>query len=161
MTKLHKGRLAVSLLLPFLAGAVGSYFTISEIPTWYASLVKPSFNPPNYIFGPVWTVLYFFMGIAFYDVWVKHQEKSPNWLGGMTFFLLQLFANALWSIVFFGFHEIGIALLVIHILWFLLLLTMIAFWRISKVAGILLLPYLAWVSFAAFLNGAILFLNHF
>lgn len=159
MRKIQYWKLLISLLLPFLAGAIGSVFTFESLSGWYTTLIKPSFQPPNYLFGPVWTTLYFLMGIAFYDVWVKHPSKSPNWFGGVTFFLLQLLVNAAWSIVFFGLHEVGVALIVILILWLLLLLTIIAFWRISKIAGVLLLPYIAWVSFAVLLNTAIFILN--
>lgn len=159
MLRIHFRKLFISLLLPFLSAAIGSYFTISEIPGWYMTLTKPSFNPPDYLFGPVWTTLYFLMGIAFYDVWVKHPSKSPNWVGGVTFFLLQLILNAGWSIVFFGLHQVGIALLVILVLWFMILLCIIAFSRISKIAAVLLVPYLLWVSFAAILNVAIFLLN--
>ncbi|MBI2443584.1 MAG: tryptophan-rich sensory protein [Candidatus Levybacteria bacterium] len=159
MIKLHLGKLALSLLGPFLAAAVGSFFTFSAIPTWYQALQKPSLTPPNFVFGPAWTILYFLMGLAFYDVWVKRVGKSANWLGAVTFFLLQLLVNAFWTIIFFGMHDIGIGLVLLHILWFLIFLTIIAFWRISKIAAILLLPYLAWVTYAALLNGMILFLN--
>lgn len=152
-------KLAISLLLPFLVGAIGSLFTVAEISGWYATLTKPSFNPPNFIFGPVWTLLYFLMGIAFYDIWTKHTPKSSNWLGAVTFFLLQLVLNTLWSIVFFGMHEIGIALLIIVILLMMIVLCIISFARISRRAGILLVPYLLWVSFATILNAAIYVLN--
>jgi tryptophan-rich sensory protein len=152
-------KLTISLLGPLVAGAVGSFFTITQIPTWYASLQKPSFNPPNSVFGPVWTLLYFFMGFALYDVWVKRLPKNPNWRGGLSFFVLQLIANVFWSYVFFGLHAIGVAVLVILVLWFLILLTIVAFWRISRVASILLVPYILWVSFATLLNAAIFLLN--
>jgi len=152
-------KLATSLLLPFLAGAIGSAFTIGEISGWYMTLNKPSFNPPNVIFGPVWTTLYFLMGIAFYDIWCKHTKKSFDWLSAVTFFLLQLVLNTLWSIVFFGMHEIGIALLIILILLMMIILCIISFTRISKRAGLLLIPYLIWVGFATMLNAALLLLN--
>lgn len=123
------------------------------------TLTKPSFNPPNFVFGPVWTLLYFLMGIAFYDVWTKHVIKSPNWTGAVTFYLIQLVLNMLWSIVFFSMHEIGIALLIILILLMMILLCIISFSRISKMAGALLIPYLLWVSFATVLNASLFFLN--
>ena len=156
---IHFRKLLISLLLPFLAGAVGSYFTVESLAVWYPTLIKPSFQPPNYLFGPVWTTLYFLMGIAFYDVWVKHSGRSANWLGAVTFFLIQIILNTLWSVVFFGLQQIGAALLVICVLWFMILLCIVAFSRISKIAGVLLIPYLLWVSFASVLNAAIYFLN--
>ncbi|MEN9407517.1 MAG: hypothetical protein RLZZ455_733 [Candidatus Parcubacteria bacterium] len=159
MMQIQYRKLLISLLLPFLAGAVGSSFTFDSLSNWYPTLIKPSFQPPNYLFGPVWTTLYFLMGVAFYDVWVKHTGRSSNWLGAVTFFLIQIILNTLWSIVFFGLHQIGVALLVILVLWFMILLCIIAFSRVSKIAAILLVPYILWVSFASVLNAAIYFLN--
>ncbi len=149
----------IAVIICLTAGAIGSFFTTPYLPTWYTTLNKPPFSPPNWLFGPVWTTLYFLMGVAFYDVWVKHTGRSSNWLGDVTFFLIQIILNTLWSIVFFGLHQIGVALLVILVLWFMILLCIIAFSRISKIAAILLVPYILWVSFASVLNAAIYFLN--
>lgn len=145
-------KLFISLLLPQLAGLVGSLFTISAIPTWYATLNKPSFSPPNWIFGPVWTTLYILMGISLYLVWSKGKK-------GVMLFKLHLILNALWSILFFGLRSPMLGLIAIIILWTMILALIKIFWKIDKTASILLWPYLAWVSFATILNLAILLLN--
>lgn len=150
--------LSISLVLPFIAGGIGSYFTAPAITTWYATLEKPFFNPPNWIFGPVWTLLYIFMGISFYLVWTTHTKK-PERVFGIRLFMIQLAVNTLWSIIFFGLQSPSLALLVIIILWILIFLTIKNFLKISKPASWLLIPYLAWVSFAALLNIAITLLN--
>lgn len=144
----------ICLLIGFLAG----FATQSSVGTWYATLNKPSFNPPNWIFGPVWTLLYILMGIAaglvwakgFYHIWVKT---------ALYYFGFQLLFNALWSIVFFGFQEPFWALLVILVLLILILLTIKWFKIVSRPAAYLLLPYLLWVSFAMVLNYKIWELN--
>lgn len=144
----------ICLLIGFLAG----FATQSSVDTWYATLNKPSFNPPNWLFAPVWTLLYILMGIAaglvwakgFYHVWVKT---------ALYYFGFQLLFNALWSIVFFGFQEPFWALLVILVLMILILLTIKWFKIVSKPAAYLLLPYLLWVSFAMILNYKIWELN--
>lgn len=133
------------------AGILGSFFTFSAIPTWYQTLNKPSFSPPNWIFGPVWTVLYILMGISLFLVWQK--KKVP------TIFWVQLTLNAFWSIVFFGLRNPLLALVDIAALWIAIVLTIKAFNKINKLAAQLLYPYLAWVSFATILNLAIVLLN--
>lgn len=151
-------RLLISILLCESAGILGSLFTVSSIPTWYASLAKPSFSPPNWVFGPVWTTLYALMGVALYLIWMKGLKKRAS-RQAVTVFAIQLTLNALWSIVFFGGHSILGGLVVIAALWLLIILTIVKFWKISKTAGWLLLPYLAWVSFAAILNASLFKLN--
>lgn len=151
-------KLALSLFLPFLAAAIGSYATFPAIPTWYATLEKPFFSPPNWLFGPVWTILYLLMGIALYLVWSAPDTKSLK-RRGITLFFAQLVLNTCWSIVFFGLQSPLFALIVIIALWILILLTLKSFLKVSKVAGWLLVPYLAWVSFATLLNAAIVYLN--
>lgn len=144
----------ICLLIGFLAG----FATQSSVGTWYATLNKPNFNPPNWLFGPVWTLLYILMGIAaglvwakgFYHIWVKT---------ALYYFGFQLLFNALWSIVFFGFQEPFWALLVILVLLILILLTIKWFKIVSKPAAYLLIPYLLWVCFATFLNYKIWELN--
>ncbi|OGM76775.1 TspO protein [Candidatus Woesebacteria bacterium RIFOXYA1_FULL_43_9] len=150
-------KLLFSLLLPFLAGGLGSAFTTPAIPTWYATLNKPVWQPPSWLFGPVWTTLYFLMGVAFFLV-IKNQslKKVSN---AVAIFVVQLIFNALWSIVFFGMKNIGGALGVIAILWVLIVVNILIFYRLNKTAGILLVPYLLWVSFASFLNYTIWTLN--
>ncbi len=144
-------KLIFSIGLCLGAGIVGSFFTVSAIPDWYVTLNKPFFSPPNWIFGPVWTILYILMGISLYLVWVK--RKVP------TIFWIQLILNASWSIIFFGMKNPGLALVDIIALWIAIVLTIKAFSKINKLASRLLWPYLAWVSFATFLNLAIVLLN--
>ncbi|MDD2225128.1 MAG: tryptophan-rich sensory protein [Candidatus Shapirobacteria bacterium] len=134
------------------AGVIGSIATFSSVKTWYLTdLIKPSFNPPSWIFGPVWTLLFFLIGTALYLVWTKKNN--------LFWFWVQLFLNILWSFLFFGLHSPLFALFEIVLLWFAILITIIKFWSFNKNAGILLLPYLAWVSFASFLNFSIARLN--
>ena len=150
MSKVNFKRLTISLLLPFIAGGIGSIFTYPAVTTWYAGLTKPSFSPPNWIFGPVWTILYILMGIALYLVWKKY----------LSLFVSHLVVNALWSIVFFGMHDVGLALLTIGILWAIILYMIIKFYKVSKWASYLLVPYLLWVSFATLLNLSVFILNN-
>ena len=146
----------VALLLPLAAGAIGSLATNSEIQTWYADLAKPSFNPPNWVFGPVRTVLYILQGIAFYLV-INQNRKSKKLAGWL--FVLQLIANLGWSLIFFGAHSPTWALVDIVVLWSLIVATIYAFWGIRPLAAKLLTPYLAWVTFATALNIGVIVLN--
>ena len=157
MKKINIPRLILSILICFVAAGIGTYFTTPSISGWYASLNKPFFSPPNWIFGPVWTLLYTMMGIALYIVWNKKTKLKK--LNSYKYFAWQLFANALWSIVFFGLYNPILAFEVIVVLWILILFTIINFSKISKTAAYLLYPYLAWVSFAAILNLSVAFLN--
>lgn len=134
------------------AGILGSIFTFSAIPTWYVTLTKPPFSPPNYVFGPVWTTLYLLMGISLFLVWGK--KKSD-----LTWFWVQLGLNVFWSIVFFGMKSPGLAFLVILLLWGSIFMTIKSFMKVNKSAAYLLYPYLAWVSFATILNLSIALLN--
>lgn len=150
-------KLIVSVVISQAAGAIGSLFTVQNIPTWYAGLNKPSFNPPNYLFGPVWITLYFMMGIAFFLVWKnsgKFDVKVPAIL-----FITQLVLNALWSIIFFGMKNPMLGFIEIIILWVFIVLCVIKFYPVSKVAAWLLIPYLLWVSFASVLNFKLWMLN--
>jgi len=151
-------KLVVSVVVCLAAGAIGSVFTRSAIPTWYATLVKPPFNPPNWLFAPVWTLLYILMGVSAFLVWRKGLENRQV-RAALIIFLVQLILNTLWSVVFFGLESPLYGLIVIVILWAAILITVIMFFRISRLASILLWPYLAWVSFAAILNGSIWMLN--
>lgn len=151
-------KLITAIIVCECAGIVGSIFTFSAIPTWYAALTKPTLNPPSWVFGPVWTTLYALMGIALFLIW----QKGPNRKDvrkALTVFGLQLALNALWSIVFFGLHSPGWAFLNIVLMWLSIVWTMVLFYKISKPALYLLLPYLLWVSFAAYLNYSIWILN--
>ena len=141
--------------MTLLKGAVASVFTGPAIPTWYAGLVHPSFAPPNWIFAPVWTGLYVLMAVAAWRVWRLAGLKSPE----IAAFGLQLAFNCAWSFVFFHFHLIGPAAVELAVLLALILATLILFWRRDRLAGLLLLPYLAWTGFALALNLAIWRLN--
>ena len=142
-----------------LVGIAATPFTISAIPTWYVTLNKPFFSPPNWIFGPVWTILYFLMGVSVYLIWTKAIKYKERKKTGLTFFTIQLGLNFLWSIVFFGLHSPILGLIDIIALWIFILLTMIKFNKLSKIAFLLLIPYLLWVSFATILNLFIVLLN--
>ncbi len=150
-------KLILSLLFTIGVGSLGSVFTVAEIPNWYASLQKPVFNPPNWIFGPVWTILYTLMGVALYLVWKKPISKDRY--TALVFFMIQFTLNFFWSIIFFKYHQLGWALVEILMMWVSILLTIIFFWKNSNMAALLLIPYLAWVSFATLLNAAIMQLN--
>lgn len=135
------------VLVSLAAGWVGSRFMPGA---WYAGLAKPSWNPPSWVFAPVWSTLYLLMAVAAWLVWRRTGFAGAPAALGM--FVLQLVLNSLWSYLFFGLHRPGFALIEIVVLWGAIAATLIAFWRISPPAGALLLPYLAWVSFAAALN---------
>lgn len=154
----NKIRLVVSVLLSVALGSLGGLFTLSEIPVWYAGLQKPSFNPPNWIFGPVWTVLYFLMGVSFYLVWKENKSSERN--RAMGWFGVQFLLNFCWSMIFFHFHQTGWAMVEIIFMWVAILITLLQFGKISSLAAWLLVPYISWVSFASVLNYAIWQLNH-
>lgn len=149
--------LVISIFVAEAAGIIGSVFTFSEIPAWYATLVKPSFSPPNWIFGPVWTTLYCLMGISAFLIWQKRKSVAAR--TGLLVYGANLVANSLWSIVFFGMHRPDLALLVIFVLWSTIVVMIVRFWKINKIASLLLVPYLCWVTFATFLNYSIYSLN--
>lgn len=141
-----------------LAGIIGSMFTVSAIPGWYSTLLKPALNPPSWIFGPVWITLYVLMGIAAFLVWRTGWKKRPVRVALMLFGL-QLFLNTIWSIIFFGLHSPLPALVDIILLWLAIIATMVSFYKISRAAAFLLVPYLFWVTFATYLNCAFWILN--
>lgn len=149
-------KLIVAIVICQMAGVIGSIFTSSSVSTWYVELVKPSFNPPGWIFSPVWITLFVLMGISLYLLWIN---KSKDKKLAYVFFGIQLFLNALWSILFFGLRNPLFAFIEIFILWFAILLTIICSYRISKWSAYLLLPYILWVSFAIILNLMIVILN--
>jgi benzodiazapine receptor len=150
--------LIAAIALSLVPGIVGSIFTAPAIPAWYAGLIKPAFNPPNWVFGPAWTLLYILMGIAQFLV-IKGGFMDRRVKAAAGVFILQLVLNGLWSYVFFGLHAPGWALVEIALLWASIVVCLILFIRISRAAGMLLIPYLAWVTFAAVLNGSIWVLN--
>ena len=151
-------KLVVSIIACLAAGAIGSIFTRQAIPTWYATLEKPAFNPPSWLFSPVWTVLYIMMGVAAFLVWRKGLENRQVRIA-LIVFLVQLVLNALWSVAFFGLESPLYGLIVIAALWVAILFTVLKFYRISLAASVLMWPYLLWVSFAAVLNSSIWLLN--
>jgi tryptophan-rich sensory protein len=142
------------LVLAFAAAWIGSLFLPGE---WYAQLSKPRWTPPNWLFGPVWSILYAFMAIAAWLVWKKGGFASASL--PLAFFVVQLILNAIWSWLFFGLQNPGLAFCEIIILWFTILVTLITFWKEASVAGALLIPYLAWVSLAVVLNFSIWRMN--
>lgn len=151
-------KLAASVVLCLLAGFIGSIATTPKIPGWYAGLAKPSFAPPNWLFGPAWTTLYVMMGIALYLVWRKGLAAKGVKLA-LAVFLAQLVVNALWSFAFFGAESPLAGLVVIAALWILIVVTIAVFAPVSRPAALLLVPYIAWVSFATVLNAALYVLN--
>ncbi len=153
-----------------LAGLIGTIFTFNSVNTWYVTLVKPALNPPSWVFGPVWTTLYALMGIAAFIIWNKgrphnlidpllHPYAKRNSRRALRLFGIQLVLNAIWSIIFFGAKNPGAALIEITLMWIAIVLTTIVFYRISKTAAYLMIPYILWVSFATYLNAGIWLLN--
>lgn len=150
--------LAAFLALSFSAAGIGAAFTAQSVRTWYPKLRKPRGNPPASWFGPVWTILYLLMAIAAWNAW----REGNGWdfaTPAITLFLIQLGLNAAWSEIFFGLRAPGWALVEIAFLWTAILATVIAFWKLSPLSGVMMLPYLAWVSYAAYLNAGIWRLN--
>jgi len=150
-------KLVVVFAASFLAALLGSLFTIPNIPSWYVSLNKPSFSPPDWLFGPVWTILYILMAVALYLIWRGPKSKQRD--SAIALYAAQLIMNVLWSIAFFGLHSVLLGLALILVLFVLLLLTTYEFYKISRPAAYAMVPYMLWVGFAALLNGAIYLLN--
>lgn len=152
MNKINWKKLIISILIPQIIGGAGAVFTTPKIQSWYITLNKPFYSPPNWVFGPVWTLLFLMMGIALYIVWNKKKnlyDKIFYW------FWVQLFLNLLWSIIFFGMERPGLALIEIIVLWIAIFKNIKSFGKTGK----LLYPYLAWVSFATLLNAGIWWIN--
>jgi benzodiazapine receptor len=141
----------------FLPGIIGGFFTANNLSPWYGLLVKPSFNPPSWIFSPVWTTLYTLMGISLFLI--LKAENSRDKTQGVVFFCVQLVLNGLWSIVFFGLHQILLAFILIIFLLLFIILSILKFYSVSKPAAYILIPYLLWVSFASVLNLSLYQLN--
>ena len=152
-------RIAVVVMTCLVIGYFSGMVTRDSITTWYPTLIKPVFNPPNWIFAPVWTVLYIMIGVAGGMVWNRLELDPEKVKKAFLFFVIQLALNALWSYLFFGFHNPLLALIEIVLLWLIIFETYTQFKKIDKVAGMLFIPYLAWVSFAMILNGSIWWLN--
>lgn len=151
-------KLFAAILICWTAGGLGTIFTSSAIPNWYAYLNKPFFSPPNWVFGPVWSTLYTLMGVSAYLIW-KKGFKTQKIRNAIYLFGIQLILNAVWSPVFFGVKNLFLALVIIVFMWIYIYKTIIAFAKINKTASYLLYPYLAWVSFATLLNYSVWMLN--
>ncbi|WP_306349990.1 TspO/MBR family protein [Flavobacterium sp. '19STA2R22 D10 B1'] len=152
-------KILVAVIICVSVGLLSSIATQSSISTWYPTLIKPSFNPPNWIFAPVWSLLYIMMGVAAGLVWHQKYLYPADVKKGMIFFIIQLALNALWSILFFGLNNPLLALVEIALLWLMIYETYMVFNKINKIAAYLLIPYLIWVSFAMVLNASIWWLN--
>ena len=150
-------KLIICLLIPLAVGAISGFATMENISGWYSMLNKPSFNPPNYLFGPVWTALYILMGISSYIIVRDHPQQMKGTAGSIYF--IQLALNFAWSFIFFSFHQVGFALLEIITLWVCIVTMIVVFYRLNKTAGLLQVPYLLWVTFASVLNASIYYLN--
>lgn len=156
MSKISK--LIISILISNLAGIIGLFFTNPAVDGWYSNLTKSALNPPAWVFGPTWTILFILMGVAAYFVWDKGLKNKKVKIC-LLIFIIQLVLNAIWSIIFFGLHSPFWALIEIIILWITIMCTIIAFYKVSKLAAWLLLPYILWVSFATYLNYSVFALN--
>ncbi|MBU0532187.1 tryptophan-rich sensory protein [Candidatus Micrarchaeota archaeon] len=148
--------LIIAIVICQLAGIIGSFFTLQSIPTWYTSLAKPSFTPPNWVFGPVWITLYTLMGVSAFWIFSSKNKKQKM---ALYIFACQLILNTLWSVVFFGLQSSLYGLIIIILLWLSIIATIVKFHEIDKRAGLILIPYLLWVSFASILNFWIYILN--
>ena len=151
-------KLVISIGVPLVVGFVGGLFTRPEIDGWYQTIEKPEWQPPNSVFGPVWTALYVMMGIALYLVWCSHAPADKK-RTAITLWVVQLVLNSFWSFLFFNLHRLELALIEIILLWIFILLTIFSFARINKLAAWLLVPYISWVSFASILTYTIWQLN--
>lgn len=146
------------LVIPLVIGALGGFLTTQNVQTWYPTINKPQFTPPNWIFGPVWTFLYILMGVSSYLVW-QRRKKNELFKKAIAIYVLQLVFNLGWSFLFFYQHQIGLALVEILVLLALIVITGFLFYRINRIAGLLYIPYVLWVSFASYLTYSIYILN--
>lgn len=152
-------KILVMIVTCVVIGAVAGLLTQEGVDTWYKTIEKPSFNPPNWIFAPVWSTLYVMMGIAAGLVWHEMDRQKETVKKGLTFFAIQLGLNVLWSFIFFGLHNPMLALIEIIILWLMIYETFVQFNKVNKIAGLLFIPYLLWVTFATTLTASIWWLN--
>lgn len=157
MNKSQIIKLLVSIILPLALGAIAGMFTSQSVPEWYETLNRPSFNPPNWIFGPVWTILYILMGISLFLIWKQNSSKERNL--AILIFLSQLMLNFFWSFIFFYFNMIGFALIEIILLWINIVIMIVLFYKIKPIAAYINIPYLLWVTFATVLNASYFLLN--
>jgi len=146
--------LGLILLVTFVASGIGSFVTSSFKEPWYSEILLPSFNPPSWVFGPVWTTLYVFMSVAAWSAWKKVSDKKI-----LQIYFIHLFFNSIWSVIFFGFHQIFLALINLGIILVFIIWLMKIYYQVSKISFLLMTPYLLWSFYALILNGAIFYLN--
>tara|TARA_B100000579_G_scaffold353071_1_gene307699 strand:- start:48 stop:512 length:465 start_codon:yes stop_codon:yes gene_type:complete len=146
--------LVLIILVTFVASGVGSFVTASYKEPWYSEILLPSFNPPSWVFGPVWTTLYVFMSVAAWSAWKKVSDKKI-----LQIYFIHLFFNSIWSVIFFGFHQIFLALINLGIILVFIIWLMKIYYQVSKISFLLMMPYLLWSFYALILNGAIFYLN--
>ena len=146
--------LGLIILITFVASGIGSFVTSSFKEPWYSEILLPSFNPPSWVFGPVWTILYIFMSVAAWSAWNKTSKKKI-----LQIYFIHLFFNSIWSIIFFGFHQIFIALVDLGIILIFIIWLMKIYYQLNKISFLLMIPYLLWSSYALILNGTIFYLN--
>ena len=154
MTKNKYLSLTFILLITFLASGIGGFTTANFKEPWYSQIILPSFNPPSWVFGPVWTTLYILMSIAIWRIWIKYYDNKI-----LNLYFFHLFFNMIWSIIFFGFHQIGLALLDLFIILIFILLLMKIYYSKDKISFSLMVPYFLWSSYALVLNFNIFILN--
>ena len=154
MTKNKYLSLTIILLITFLASGIAGFTTATFKEPWYSQIILPSFNPPSWVFGPVWTVLYILMSVAIWRIWINYYDNKI-----LNLYFLHLFFNMIWSIIFFGLHQIFLALVVLMILILLIIVLIIRFKRVNFVSYYLMIPYLLWCCYALFLNFNLLMLN--
>ena len=154
MTKNKYLSLAIIILITFLAPAIGSYATSAFKEPWYSELILPSFNPPSWVFAPVWSTLYLMMSLAIWKIWTKIFDSKI-----LKIYFIHIFFNSTWTVVFFGFHQIGLALLNLIVILIFIIILMREYFTKDKISFILMIPYLSWSSYALVLNSAIFFLN--
>jgi translocator protein len=152
-------KIGIALIVCLMVGYSASVVTRPSVEIWYPTIIKPGFNPPNWIFMPVWTLLYILMAVAAGLVWDKIKEQNEEVKKALGFFVIQLILNAVWSYIFFGLKNPMLALIEIVLLWLMIYETYLKFSKINKTAGYLLIPYMAWVAFAGILNASIWWLN--
>ena len=154
MTKNKYLSLFLILLITFIASAIGGFTTTAFKEPWYSEIILPSFNPPSWVFAPVWTTLYFMMSVAIWKIWIKSFDKKI-----LKTYFIHLFFNGTWSIIFFGFHQIGLALINLFIILIFIILLMKRYFRRNKFSFFLMMPYLLWSSYALILNATIFIIN--
>ena len=154
MTKNKYLSLIILLLITFIAPAIGSYATSTFKEPWYSEIILPSFNPPSWVFAPVWSTLYFMMSLAIWKIWVNFFDTKL-----LKLYFVHLFFNSTWSVVFFGFHLIGFALLNLIIILVFIIILMKEYFKRDKISFYLMVPYISWSSYALILNSSIFLLN--